>query len=153
MPVKEQQGGTNRGKQTQHLALYQTKISPEDSHIDLQTNAGSRGSVRIRRALLFWADPDMISKFGNLAFSLATPSNQLTFCQNDCCQAPFSQRSAKLYQSVKPPLQAVLQLHTGNNMKLWSNTKKELEVYCVGVIPAVIRVDTIHDEEEDNGKG
>ena len=33
--------------------------------------------VRIRRTLLFQADPDMISKFGNSAFSLAKPINQL----------------------------------------------------------------------------
>ena len=46
---------------------------------NLQTNAGSRGSVRIRRTFLFWADPDMIYKFEISAFSLAKPINQLTF--------------------------------------------------------------------------
>jgi len=46
---------------------------------NLQTNAGSRGSVRICRTLLFRADPDMISKFESSAFSLAKPINQLTF--------------------------------------------------------------------------
>ena len=35
--------------------------------------------VRIRRTLLFRADPDMISKFEISAFSLAKPINQLTF--------------------------------------------------------------------------
>ena len=46
---------------------------------NLQTNAGSHGSVRIRRTFLFWADPDMISNFENSAFTLAKPINQLTF--------------------------------------------------------------------------
>ena len=45
----------------------------------LKSDVSSRGSVRIRRTLLFRADPDMISKFGNSAFSLAKPINQLTF--------------------------------------------------------------------------
>ena len=40
---------------------------------------GAGATVRIRRTLLFWADPDMISKFENSAFNLAKPINQLTF--------------------------------------------------------------------------
>ena len=40
---------------------------------------GAGATVRIRRTLLFWADPDMISKSESSAFSLAKPINQLTF--------------------------------------------------------------------------
>ena len=49
------------------VSLYQ--LQTFDNHHD----------VRIRRTLLFRADPDMISKFENSAFSLAKPINQLTF--------------------------------------------------------------------------
>ena len=61
------------------LSIGNAQFFRRQNERNLQTNAGSRGSVRIRRTLLFRADPDTISKFEISAFSLAKPINQLTF--------------------------------------------------------------------------